>query len=77
MSDFSSNPGAANKDNWDKADIISKALIGLFAAIGAILITVIGGNIQQTVSTQTGKIQEAIAIENTGKDYLVNRTRHP
>jgi hypothetical protein len=59
------------KDVWDKADIVIKGVLGVFTVIAAILVAVIGGNIQQAVTSQTGKIQESIATENTGKDYLL------
>jgi hypothetical protein len=47
------------KDWWDKA-------VALSTAIAAILVAIIGGNI----TIQTGKIQESIATQNTGKDYV-------
>jgi len=56
-----------NKDFWDKADVVIK---GVCTVIAAILVAVIGGCIQQAVTSQTGKLQESIATQNTGKDYL-------
>jgi hypothetical protein len=62
------------KDFWDKADIAIKGSIALVAALGAVIIPVvvaiIGGRIQETLTRQTGNIQESIAVQNTGKDYL-------
>jgi hypothetical protein len=58
------------KDAWDKADIVIKGVIGGFTVIAAVLVAVIGGKIQQAVTSQTGKIQESIATQNTGKDYI-------
>lgn len=58
------------KDFWDKADIVIKGVIGGFTVIAAVLVAVIGGNIQQAITNQTGKLQESIATQSTGKDYL-------
>jgi hypothetical protein len=62
------------KDLWDKAEIIAKWLIALITAIAAvgipIVVAIIGGKIQHAVTSQTGKIQQSIAEQNTGKDYM-------
>jgi hypothetical protein len=58
------------KDFWDKADIVIKGVIGGFTVIAAVLVAVLGGNIQQAITNQTGKLQESIATQSTGKDYL-------
>ncbi len=69
------------KDFWDKAEVVIKGVIGGFTVIAAVLVAVIGGKIQQAVTSQTGKIQESIAsqtgkiqesiaTQNTGKDYM-------
>jgi hypothetical protein len=49
----------SKKDFWDKADIVAKGAIGLFTALVAIVVAVIGW-----------KLQESIATQSTGKDYL-------
>ena len=47
------------KDFWDKTDIVAKGIIGALTAIVAIVVAIIGGRIQESIANQT-----------TGKDYL-------
>ena len=58
MAKPNSPPGDSGhkKDIWDKADIVAKGVIG---SIVAIVVAVIGGRIQESIANQT-----------TGKDYL-------
>jgi len=63
-----------SKDVWDITDLVARAVIALLTVVGVIVIPIvvakIGGKIQRAVTSQTGKIQESIAVQNTGKDYM-------
>jgi hypothetical protein len=63
-----------SKDVWDITDVVARAVIALLTVVGVIVIPIvvakIGGKIQHAVTSQTGKIQESIAVQNTGKDYM-------